>query len=115
MSTTATSNATTSIDSTIESIEDHLEKKSLSGVSTGIDGWIKTLSGNDALKDITSDLKDLKEAVSAKDGKKIVELLSSLGEQTTAAASSAKGDDAKGVRKLGGALTSAANSISKLL
>ena len=115
MSTTATSNAKSNIDSTIESIDQLIEKKSVSGVSTAISGWIKTLGGNDDLKGIASDLEDLKEAISQKDGKKIVELMTSLGEQTTAAADSAKGDDAKGVKKLGKALTSAAKTISKLV
>lgn len=115
MSTTATSNASTNIDATIESIDQHVEKKSPSGVSTAINGWIKTLSANDDLKEIASDLEKLKEALSEKDGKKIVELMTSLGEQTTASADGAKGNDAKGVKKLGKALTSAAKTIGKLV
>jgi hypothetical protein len=43
MSTIATSNLKTSIDSTIESIEQLVEKKSVMGASSSIDGWIKTL------------------------------------------------------------------------
>jgi hypothetical protein len=105
MSTTA-SNSKTNIDSTIDSIEQLVEKKSVTGAPSAIDGWIKTLNGNDDLADISSDLKDLKEAI---------ELMTSLGEQTTAAASSAKGDDATGVKKLGSALTSAAKTIGKLV
>lgn len=115
MSTTATSNAGTNIDATIESIDQHVEKKSPSGVSTAINGWIKTLSANDDLKEIASDLEKLKEALSEKDGKKIVELMTSLGEQTTASADGAEGNDAKGVKKLGKALTSAAKTIGKLV
>ena len=103
------------IESTIESIEQHIEKKSPTGVSTAINGWIKALDGNKDLKGIASGLEDLKEALTQKDGKKIVELMTSLGEQTTASADNAKGDDAKGVKKLGKALTSAAKTISKLL
>lgn len=114
MSTTA-SNSKTSIDSTIDSIEQLVEKKSVTGAPSAIDGWIETLNGNEDLADISSDLKDLKEAISNMDGKKIVELMTSLGEQTTAAASSANGDDASGVKKLGSALTSAAKTIGKLI
>lgn len=115
MATTVTSNSTSNIDSTIESIEQHIEKKSPSGVTTAINNWIKAIDGNKDLKDIASDLEDLKEALSEKDGKKIVELMTSLGEKTTASAEDAKGDDAKGVKKLGKALTSAAKTISKLI
>lgn len=115
MSTTATSSSTSNIDSTIDSIEQLVEKKSVTGAPSAIDGWIKTLHGNEDLADISSDLEDLKEAISKMDGKKIVELMTSLGEQTTAAASSAKGDDASGVKKLGSALTSAAKTIGKLV
>ncbi len=111
----STSDSTSNIDSTIESIEQHLEKKSPSGVTTSINTWIKALSGNKDLKDIASDLEDLKEALTEKDGKKIVELMTSLGEKTTASAESAEGNDAKGVKKLGKALTSAAKTISKLV
>ena len=110
-----TSDSTSNIESTIESIEQHIEKKSPSGVTTVINNWIKALDGNKDLKDIASDLEDLKEALSAKDGKKIVELMTSLGEKTTASAENAEGNDAKGVKKLGKALTSAAKAISKLV
>ena len=115
MSTIATSNTKTSIDSTIESIEQLVEKKSVTGASSAIDGWIKTLKGNDDLADISSDLEELKGAISTMDGKKIVKLMTSLGEQTTASASSAKGDDANNVKMLGNALTSAAKMIDKLV
>jgi hypothetical protein len=115
MTATATSNSTSSIDSTVESIEQLVEKKSVSGVTPAIDNWIKTLDGNSNLKDIASDLEDLKEAISGKNGKRIVELMTSLGEKTTASAQNAKGDDGKGVRKLGMALTSAAHTIGKLI
>lgn len=107
------SDSTSNIESTIESIEQHIEKKSPSGVTTSINNWIKALSGNKDLKDIASDLEDLKEALSEKDGKKIVELMTSLGEKTTASAENAEGNDAKGVKKLGKALTSAAKTIGK--
>ena len=92
-----------------------VEKKSVTGASSAIDGWIKTLKGNDDLADISSDLEELKGAISTMDGKKIVKLMTSLGEQTTASASSAKGDDANNVKMLGNALLSAAKAIGKLV
>lgn len=114
-STSKSNDSTSNIESTIESIEQHIEKKSPSGVTTVINTWIKALDGNKDLKDIASNLEDLKEALSEKDGKKIVELMTSLGEQTTASAENAEGNDAKGVKKLGKALTSAAKTIGKLI
>ena len=114
-SSSKSNDSTSNIDSTIESIEQHIEKKSPSGVTTAINTWIKALDGNKDLKDIASDLEDLKEALSEKDGKKIVELMTSLGEKTTASAENAEGNDAKGVKKLGKALTSAAKTIGKLI
>ena len=114
-STSKSNDSTSNIESTIESIEQHIEKKSPSGVTTAINTWIKALDGNKDLKDIASNLEDLKEALSEKDGKKIVELMTSLGEQTTASAENAEGNDAKGVKKLGKALTSAAKTIGKLI
>ena len=92
-----------------------IEKKSVTGASSSIDGWIKILKGNDDLADISSDLEELKGAISVMDGKKIVKLMTSLGEQTTASASSAKGDDANNVKMLGNALLSAAKAIGKLV
>ena len=115
MSTIATINSKTSIDSTIESIEQLVEKKSVTGATSAIDSWIKTLEGNDELADISSNLEELKGAIYVMDGKKIVKLMTSLGEQTTASASSAKGDDANNVKMLGNALTSAARMIDKLV
>lgn len=109
------SDSSSNIDSTIESIEQHLEKKSPTGVTTAINNWIKTLSGNKDFKEITSDLEDLKEALSEKDGKKIIKLMTSLGEKTTASAENAKGDEAKGVKRLGKSLTMAAKTIGKLI
>ena len=115
MSTKATINSKMSIDSTIESIEQLVEKKSVIGASLAIDGWIKTLKGNDELADISTDLENLKSAIASMDGKKIVKLMTSLSEQTTASASNAKGDDANNVKMLGNALTSAVKMIDKLV
>lgn len=68
-----------------------MEKGSTAGVATSINSWIKTLESHKELKTIASDLEKLKEAISAKDGKKIADLMTALGSETTKAAESAKG------------------------
>jgi hypothetical protein len=121
--TTSTSNAkkTTSsadskkIDSTITSIEEHVEKGSATGVSTSINSWIKTLEDYPELEGIADDLEKLKEAISDKNGKKIVEIMTKLGSATTDAAESTEGTEATKIKHLGKALTTAAKAINKLV
>ncbi len=103
----------THLDETIEMIEKDVEKKSLAGASGAISKWITTLAKHDELKPISTKLEKLKEAVAEKDGKKIVELMTSLGEATTKAAEDAEGDDAKNIKMLGKCLVTAAKAISK--
>jgi hypothetical protein len=105
----------THIDSTVKAIENGVEKGSTTGVLTTINGWIKTLESHPELKGIGSNLKKLKEAISAKDGKKIVELMTKLGLETTKAAESAEGGEVTKVKHLGKAITAAAKVIAKLL
>ena len=112
MPATTTSYAT-HIDSTIESVEKHVKEESTSNVSTSITSWIKTLSEHEELKDIASELEQLKEAISQKDGKKIVSLLTSLGAATTKAAEESEDKDADKFKLLGKALTGAAKAIKK--
>ena len=73
----------THFDTTVEILEEHVKKESTTGISTSISSWIKTLSEHKEFKGIASDLEDLKEAVSKKEGKKIVELMTKLGSDTT--------------------------------
>jgi len=113
MSTKETNGA--HIDSTIKTIEDHVEKGSTAGVATSINSWIKTLESHKELKTIASDLEKLKEAISAKDGKKIADLMTALGSETTKAAESAKGGEATKIKHLGKALSTAAKAIAKLV
>lgn len=101
------------IESTIEILDEHVKKESLTGVSNSISAWIKTLVGHDELKDIANDLEDLKSAISEKDGKKIVSMMTKLGIATTKAADTAEDDEASKIKMLGKALTSAAKAISK--
>ena len=102
-------------DNTVEILEEHVKKESTTGISNSISSWIKTLSGHTEFKAITADLEDLKEAVSKKEGKKIVQLMTKLGEETTKAAEKADDNQAKKIKLLGKALTTAAKGISKLV
>lgn len=113
MATAAETSQATHLDATIEMIEKDVEKKSLTGASGGITKWIKTLADYDELKPISTKLEKLKEAIADKDGKKIIELMTSLGEATTKAAEDAEGDDAKKIKMLGKCLGTAAKAISK--
>lgn len=113
MSTTEAQNQK-HIDSTIESIEEQVKKESLTGTSNSIGTWMKTLSEHKELKGIAGDLEKLKTAISDKDGKKIVDLMNKLGEETTKAAEQAEGDASKSIKQLGKTLSSAAKAISKI-
>ena len=104
----------TEIDSTIEKIESHVEKGTPTGVKTVIGGWIKKVSEHKELSKIGGDLEKLQDALEAKDGKKIISLLSSLGEATTDAAEKADGKDATKIKALGKALTTASKTLAKL-
>lgn len=100
------------LDSTTMMVEDHVEKKDLTGVSSSISGWITKLGEYDSLKTVAADLEKLKAALSEKDGKKIVSLMATLGSETTKAAASAHGDEVSKIKNLGKALSSASKAIS---
>jgi hypothetical protein len=112
---TAGKSQTEHLDSTIEILEEHVKKESTTGVSATITAWIKTLQSHNELKPIAGDLEKLKEAISAKDGKKIVDLLTALGKETTKAAEQAEEPEAKKIGQLGKALSAAAKGVSKLV
>ena len=116
MSTTQnkTNSHSTDIDSTIEKIESHVEKGTPSGVKTVISTWIKKVSEVEELSGIGNDLEKLQDALEAKDGKKIIDLLTSLGADTTAAAEKAEGKDGTKIKALGKALTTAAKALGKI-
>lgn len=103
----------THLNETIEMIEKDVEKKSIAGASGAITKWITTLTKHDELKPISAKLEKLKEAIADKDGEKIVELMTSLGEAATKAAEDAEGDDAKKIKMLGKCLVTAAKAINK--
>jgi hypothetical protein len=102
------------LDSTIESLEKEVDNETTRGAQTSITSWIKTLSEHEELKGIADDLQSLKEAISAGEGKKIVELMTKLGKETTAAAGKAEGAEADKIKKLGSVLTASAKAIGKL-
>ena len=102
------------IDSTIETLETHVEKESTTGVTSTINSWIKTLSEHKELKGIATDLEKLQDALAKKDGKSITSLLTKLGDETTKAGENAEEGDAKKIKMLGKALTTAAKAIGKM-
>lgn len=103
------------LDATIKVIEEHVEKGSTTGVSVTITAWIKVLESHHGLKGIAADLEKLKEAISAKDGKKAVELMTKLGEATTGAAEGAEGEEAIKIKKLGKTLMAASKALAKFV
>ena len=115
MATTETkqSTQTTHLDATIEMIEKDVEKKTLTGASAAITKWITTLSKHKELKEISGTLEKLKDAIADKDGKKIVELMTSAGEATIEAAEDAEGDELKKIKMLGKCLVTSAKAIGK--
>jgi hypothetical protein len=103
------------IDSTVKTIEDHVEKKSATGVTTAINKWIEVLEEQKGLKPIAANLHKLKEAMENKEFKKVATLLETLGEETTKAAADAEGAEATKIKHLGKVLTTTSKAISKLV
>ena len=110
----ATNNDST-IDATINALDQGLSQAK-SGASTTIQNWISTLnSSNDqAQKKIAGDLQQLASALGSGsiDTSKVKQLLTSLGQQTTAAAGRAEGTTSDKLMQLGTQLSGAAESIS---
>lgn len=103
------------IDTTAETIATHVEKKSVSGVSTTINKWIDVLTDHKDLKLIAGNLTKLKTAIEDKDAKKIVSLMETLGTETTKAAEMAEGSEATKIKSLGKALTAGSKTLAKLV
>lgn len=103
------------IEKTVTTIETHVEKKSATGLSTTIDKWIDVLEEHKDLKTVASNLKKLKKAIDDKDAEKIVELMATLGEETTKASEMAEGKEATKIKVLGKALTAGSKAISKFI
>lgn len=103
------------IDSTVKTIDEHVEKKSVAGVAGTINKWIDTLEDHEDLKTIASNLNKLKEAIESKDFKKVATLLETLGDETTKAADEAEGAEATKIKHLGKVLTTTSKAIAKLV
>ena len=103
------------IEITVETIATHVEKKSGTGLTTTINKWIDVLSDHKDLKTIATNLKKLKEAIDAKDSKKAVTLMATLGEEVTQAATMAEGAEATKIKSLGKALTNGSKAIAKFM
>ncbi|MBC7641155.1 MAG: hypothetical protein H7174_02260 [Flavobacterium sp.] len=108
-------NYTEQIDATVETITTHVEKKSVTGLTTTLSKWIDVLEDHKDLKTIAANLKKLKQAIDDKEGKKIVSLMETLGEQVSDAAEMATGTEATKIKHLGKALTSGSKAIAKFL
>ena len=92
------------LQSTIDVIENGIEKESTTGALPKITSWIKTLEGHRGFTPIVHDLEKLKDAIGAKDSSKIFSLLEKLGNETIAAADKAEGKDTDLIKTLGKSL-----------
>ncbi len=112
---TSTKDHSKRLETTATSITEHVQKGTTTGISTSITSWIKTLGAHKELEGIAADLEELKTAISEKDGKQIVSIMTKLGAETTKAAENAEEGDAKKIKMLGKSLTAGAKAIGKLV
>lgn len=100
------------LDATINALQGGLASAA-GAAGPNISGWIKTLQGNPQFSGISSELQNLHNALSsgASDTGALAQSLSTLGEHTTKAASSATPDAQDKLRQLGQALSSAAGQL----
>lgn len=103
------------LEKTIDALETSIEKESETGLSTGINSWIKTLNEKKGFQTIAHDLEKLKDAVAAKEGKKIYTLLEKLGDETVTAAEKAEGKESASIKKLGKTLLKGSKLVKKLV
>lgn len=102
--------ASSQLDATLSALQGGLT--SAAGAASGnIQGWISALQGNQQLAGISSELQKLDDAISSGDSSTIASTLSTLGEHTTKAASSATPDSQAKLMQLGQTLTSAASQL----
>ncbi len=103
------------IEKTIELVETGIEKESKTGAAPNITSWIKILKDRRGFAPILHDLEKLKEAMSAKDNKKICSLLEKLGNATVEAAEKAENTkDSASIKKLGKGLLKVSKLAGKL-
>lgn len=99
---------------TISALQNGITSMGVDQAVSNIDGWAATMEGNAELSGIHDNLMSLKSELQADeiDGAAVGELLTELGDQTTQAASSASGQMASQIERLGGLLTQAGNQLS---
>jgi len=107
--------ATAHLTSTIESLSKGLTHAK-AGASRSIHSWVETLNGSKApaLHKLASELKQLDTLLSSDEpsGPALKKALASIGQHTTAAASSAEGATADKIKQIGKMLTDAAAGLS---
>ncbi len=105
---------TTRFQTTIAAIKQGAQSFTADKAVTNIEGWEEYLSKHDhqGVKKVVQDLGKLKKLLQAKelDGEAIKKLVVTLGKETTAVAGEDETGNAKHIKELGEALTSAANS-----
>ena len=106
--------ATTHLTSTIESLSKGLSHAK-AGATRSIHSWVETLNASKApaLHTLATELTKLDKLLSddKASGPEIQKALASIGQHTTASASSAEGATADKIKQLGKALTDAAASL----
>lgn len=105
-------NGASQLDATLQALSGGLTSAAPAAAGN-IDSWISTLNGagSPALTAISSELENLKSAISSGDGSQIGRSLQTLGEHTTKAAASATPDAQAKLQQLGQTLSSAATSL----
>ena len=103
---------TSQLDATLNALQGGLAAAA-GAAGPNIAGWIKTLQGNSQFSGISSELQNLHDALSsgASDTGALSRSLSTLGEHTTQAATSATPDAQGKLRELGQALSAAAGQL----
>jgi len=107
-----TNTGTSQLDATLHALSGGLA--AAAGAAGGnIAGWIKTLQGNTALAGISGELQKLHDHLTsgASDTHALSQSLSTLGEHTSKAASSATADSQAKLQQLGSALSAAGASL----
>lgn len=109
MATTTSTSAL--LDQTLAALQGDIT--STTGATSTIASWISALKGQAGLEDITSELQNLQDALTAgtPDADEIADSLSNLGELTSSAAVSATPDTQAKLQQLGDALSSAAEQV----
>lgn len=107
-----TQSGTSQLDATLQTLSGGLSSAA-GAAGANIAGWIKTLQGNTQLAGISSELQKLHDALSsgASDTHALAHSLTTLGEHTSKAASSATADSQAKLQQLGSALSAAGASL----